>query len=58
MLVAGSQKDTWLVKCDCCGEQTLAEITSDRIIIKDRRHGSKHTAIITIDDLKKSAIIN
>ena len=35
----------------------MAEIQSDRIIIKDRRHGEKHTAIITIEDLKKCGLL-
>jgi len=36
----------WLVKCDGCGKETLAEVFPDRVVIYDRRHGRKHIAVI------------
>ena len=39
------------IKCDCCGEETLAEIRGDKIVIMDRRHGKKHIAVITLQDI-------
>ncbi len=43
----GSQK----IKCDCCGSETLAEIRGDKVVIIDRRHGRKHTAVLTMRQL-------
>lgn len=39
------------VKCDCCGNETLAEIRDDKIVIIDKRHGRRHIAILKITDL-------
>jgi hypothetical protein len=36
----------WLVKCDGCSRETLAEIFPDRIVVFDRRHGVKHVAVV------------
>jgi len=36
----------WLVKCDGCGRETLAEVFPDRIVVYDKRHGRKHIAVI------------
>jgi len=36
----------WLVKCDGCGKETLAEVFPDRVVIYDKRHGRKHIAVI------------
>jgi hypothetical protein len=43
----------WLVKCDGCGKETLAEVFPDRIIVVDRRHGNKHIAVIQRCELLK-----
>jgi hydrogenase maturation factor HypF (carbamoyltransferase family) len=39
------------IKCDCCGNETLAEIRDDKIVIMDKRHGRRHIAILKIADL-------
>lgn len=39
------------IKCDCCGNETLAEIRDDKIVIIDKRHGRRHIAILKIADL-------
>ncbi len=39
------------VKCDCCGNETMAEIREDKIIIMDRRHGKKHFVVLTLRDI-------
>lgn len=40
-----------VVYCDCHGSEKLAEITNDRIIVKDRRHGEHHIAVIPLRDV-------
>lgn len=39
------------VKCDCCGVETLAEVKEDKVVIVNKRHGRKHTAVLTMRDL-------
>ena len=39
------------IYCDCCGTEKLAEVVGDNLIIKDRRHGERHVAVIGIDRL-------
>lgn len=39
------------VYCDCCGTEKLASIVGDTLVIRDRRHGQKHVAVIKIQDL-------
>ena len=39
------------IYCDCCGTEKLAQVVGDNLVIKDRRHGEKHVAVIKIDDL-------
>ena len=45
------------VYCDCCGNEKLAEIVGDNLVIKARRHGQKHVAVVPIrtllDNLEK-----
>jgi len=47
-----------VVYCDCCGTEKLAQVVGDTLVIKDRRHGEKHVAVIPIsailDILKKT----
>ena len=40
-----------VIYCDCCGSEKLAQIVGDSLVIKDRRHGEKHVAVIKIQDL-------
>ena len=40
-----------VIYCDCCGTEKLAQVVGDNLIIKDRRHGIKHVAVISISDL-------
>ena len=39
------------IYCDCCGTEKLAQVRGDTLIIKDRRHGRTHVAVIKIQDL-------
>jgi len=39
------------IKCDCCGNETLAEIRDNKIIIMDKRHGRRHIAILKLEDV-------
>jgi hypothetical protein len=41
----------WLVTCDGCGKEILAHVFEDRLIVTDRRHGTKHIAVIPRCDL-------
>jgi len=36
----------WLVKCDGCGKETLAEVFPDRLVVFDKRHGMRHVAVV------------
>ena len=40
-----------VIYCDCCGTEKLAQVVGDNLVIKDRRHGTKHVAVIPISDL-------
>lgn len=40
-----------VIYCDCCGTQKLAEIVGDNLVIKDRRHGEKHLAVVPVQAL-------
>lgn len=39
------------IKCDCCGTEKLAQVVGDNLVIKDRRHGEKHIAVVKIADI-------
>ena len=39
------------IKCDCCGNETMAEIRDDKLVIIDKRHGRRHIAILKVADL-------
>lgn len=53
MLARSARGDSWLVKCDGCGKETLAEVFQDRLVIYDRRHGQRHVAVVTRCELLK-----
>ena len=40
-----------VIYCDCCGSEKLAQVVGDNLVIKDRRHGEKHVAVIKVADL-------
>jgi len=40
-----------VIYCDCCGSEKLAQVVGDSLVIKDRRHGEKHVAVIKVADL-------
>lgn len=40
-----------VIYCDCCGTEKLAQVVGDNLVIKDRRHGAKHVAVIPIVEL-------
>lgn len=37
-----------VIYCDCCGTEKLAQVVGGNLVIKDRRHGEKHVAVISI----------
>ena len=40
-----------VIYCDCCGTEKLAQVVGDNLVIKDRRHGEKHVAVVPISAL-------
>ncbi|MBE0480239.1 MAG: hypothetical protein IBX68_04605 [Dehalococcoidia bacterium] len=44
-------EETQKIKCDCCGNETLAEIRGDKVVIMDRRHGRRHIVVLTLRDI-------
>jgi len=40
-----------VIYCDCCGTEKLAQVVGDNLVIKDRRHGTKHVAVVPISAL-------
>jgi len=40
-----------IVKCDCCGKETLAEVKSNKLVIIDKRHGKKHLVVLTLEEI-------
>ena len=40
-----------VIYCDCCGTEKLAQVVGGNLVIKDRRHGEKHVAVIPISAL-------
>ena len=45
--------DGWLVTCDGCGKEILAQVFPDRVVVIDKRHGCRHIAVIHRTDLTK-----
>lgn len=39
------------IKCDCCGTETLAQVRGNKLVIMDKRHGKKHIAVLSLDEL-------
>ncbi len=39
------------IKCDCCGNETLAEIKGDKLVIMDKRHGRRHIVVLTFNEI-------
>lgn len=48
--VVESQPERQPIRCDCCGDEVIAEWAGDRLIIKQRRHGKTHTGVIVLTD--------
>ena len=44
-------EDCFRIKCDCCGTETLAQVRGGKLVIMDKRHGRKHIAVLSLDDL-------
>ncbi len=41
------------IRCDCCGDETMAEIKDNKIVIIDRRHGKRHMVVLTLEEIIK-----
>lgn len=39
------------IKCDCCGNETLAEIKGNKLVIMDKRHGRRHIVVLTFTEI-------
>ena len=46
------------IYCDCCGREKVAEIKEDKVIIKVRRHGDTHVAVIPVKEILDKALKN
>jgi len=44
------------IYCDCHGTVKMAVMRGDRIIIRDRRQGDNHTAVILLDKVENGSI--
>jgi hypothetical protein len=44
------------IYCDCHGTVKMAVMRGDRIIIRDRRQGNNHTAVILLDKASNGSI--
>lgn len=40
-----------IVKCDCCGTETLAEVKSNKLVIIDKRHGKRHLVVLSLQEI-------
>ena len=43
-----------MIPCACCGHEILAERVGNTIVVKSRRHGRVHIAVIHLSMLDKS----
>lgn len=41
----------WVVLCDGCGHEILAQLFEDRLVVTDKRHGTRHIAVIPRSDI-------
>lgn len=39
------------IYCDCCGCEKVAQIVGDTLVIKQKRHGRIHVAVIKLSDI-------
>lgn len=37
------------IRCDCCGTVVCAQHDGDRIVIRQRKHGRDHYAVVPVD---------
>ena len=42
--------DSWAIYCDDCGQEKMAEIRNGKLVITDRRHGTRHIAVVPFED--------
>lgn len=45
-----------LIPCGCCGHEILAEWKGSIIVVRSKRHGRIHTAVIHVQDLTKTKV--
>ena len=46
------------IRCDCHGVEVLAIRRGNRLVITDRRHGERHTAVVVLEErLTERAIL-
>ena len=39
------------IYCDCCGQEKIAEVKGNKLVIKVRRHGRIHLAVISFEEI-------
>jgi hypothetical protein len=37
------------IRCDCCGTVVCAHHEGDRVVIRQRKHGRDHYAVVLVD---------
>ena len=51
-----TDREKWQkVLCQCCGTEVLAILHDEKVIIKDRRHGSQHFVVLDLRLLRLEA---
>jgi hypothetical protein len=38
------------VYCDCCGRERLATVRNGKLVVTDRRGGTRHTVVFVLDN--------
>ena len=46
----------YLIPCACCGHEILAERVGDTIVVRSKRHGRMHVAVIHMEHLTMQPI--
>ena len=48
------QQHRQVIFCACCGNEILAERVDDTIVVRSKRHGRVHIAVIHLSSLTES----
>ncbi len=48
-----SDKTNAAIYCDDCGREKMAEVRAGKLVIRDRRHGQRHVAVVPLSDVER-----